>query len=164
MLDKSPDLKTSTWQNLFLSHSATYWQQKAIGATLYCTTPGRFTISPSNLVSKTLRPWWCVIVKIVSFHGTLLLWQCIICHETGSCFWGARMLKNSWNFPHTLEEMKINIWRGLQHYVLQNGSLASPTKFQQSSPRCTFHRDSWNWQLELSHLQESYFNKLLLEN
>ncbi len=76
-------------------------------------------------------------------------------------FEGLGMLENSQNLAHTSEGVKIEIWYRSQDLVWQNGSVARPTKFQRSSPCCTFHRDVWNL---VGRCNIPNFNKHLLEN
>ncbi len=69
------------------------------------------------------------------------------CHGDTSCamkhnavFEGLEMLENSSNLAHILEVVKVFIWCGSPAWVWQIGSIAPPTKFQQSSTRGMFHR------------------------
>lgn len=104
---------------------------------LWSIPPGGSTRSTSDPVRKAPRPWWCFIVKLVSFH-----WRRCCGHALNFdvTTWNGKLLllrpKNS--KPGTRIRSGTN-WSESQDWVWQNGSIVPPTKFPPSSPGSTFH-------------------------
>ncbi len=111
MLHKTPGLKTSIWQNSFIVLSPPSGNWKVYVLYFYVLLLAGSPYPLPNFVTKILRPWLRFLLKIVSFHGTLLPWRRIIRHETCSCFWRAR-------YAQEFAKLGTYINRGENRYVI----------------------------------------------